>query len=261
MSDDAERARGRRSKWKIIASGEAKLAPSLADLARVRDMWKAKREMKASAQAIEAAAKRADVVQKELKAAESRIQTLEKELKQFQGYGKQQKKLYATKEAFHEAKASSRRSSPRSAPPGRAEAEKKALKQTLKAQTAALKKATGVMHRAATGLKSKAGRAMGEGLATQAAQTVARFLAKVIPIVNIISTLWDLTDRRRPLQAPAGRRASSASGGEGEGGKAAPRHRGGARVRRRRGRRRRRGWRGGGTDAGGAATARRRRRR
>ena len=34
MSDDAAVPEAERSKWKVIASGEAKVAPSLADLAR-----------------------------------------------------------------------------------------------------------------------------------------------------------------------------------------------------------------------------------
>ena len=74
------------------------------------------------------------------------------------------------------------------------ETEKAALKATLKAQQEIIENPKGVIAKAASGLKNKAGKLLGKALATSAGKFIARKLAYAIPILNVLALAWDIVE-------------------------------------------------------------------
>jgi hypothetical protein len=206
----------KRSKTKITLSGEAKLTPQLSDIARLRDMWKARKEMEQSAKVISDTADRAKAVErevstaeKEIKAARKEVRALEKEAEAFKGFGKRQQKRFGSQKAYDEARQKVEDKIARAEAKATASAERKAalkieqkaLRRTLEAEVKVLERSRGIMAKAASGLKSKASKAIAKLVATRAGKVVAKFLAHAIPIINAIAFLSDAYDIAKGLWA------------------------------------------------------------
>ena len=184
-----------RSGIKITITGEAKIAPQLADIARIRDMQKARKAGMAAATEVEKAATRAKALETELQAAEREAKRLQKEADKLGDYGRKNKKRFKTREAFDKFKDSQKQKIATQLEKKAAlETEKAALKATLKAQQEIIEHSKGVIAKAASGLKSKAGKLLGKALATSAGKFIARKLAYAIPILNVLALAWDIVE-------------------------------------------------------------------
>ena len=180
---------------KVTVSGEAKLAPELADVARLRDLWRQNRARVKAAEELDKAAVRAKTVQRGLKAAEAEITTAEKELKGFQGYGKRRARQYGSRAAYEEAKKEAAAKLARLTEKRAAlEAERVVLKQSIKKQNRVLEAAAKAIEKATKGLKGKAGAILGKVMATRAGKLVGKFLLHALPIINFLSVAWDIYD-------------------------------------------------------------------
>ena len=185
----------RRSGIKITITGEAKIAPQLSDIARIRDMQKARKQAMAAATEVEKAAKRANVVHRELEAVEKQAKQLEKHADSFKKWDAKAKKQFKSHKAWKKAKnEAAARLKDKLKTKAALETEKAVLKTTLKAQGEILERSKNVIANAASGLKSKAGKLLGKALATSAGKFIARKLAYAIPILNVLAIAWDIIE-------------------------------------------------------------------
>jgi hypothetical protein len=187
-----------RAKWRVVVAGEFKWVPSYEDIGRIKSLWKANKVLEAEAKAIKETAEKLRQVEwrrkdmaRDLKRARSQVDYLQQQLDEAP---ENLKRLRA--ERLERAK-------------GRLthlEARDRELKEAGDKLSDALKKSKKNMDEAAEaaakatkGMKGKIGKQVAKTMAKQSAKAVGKFLAKAIPIVNVLSTIYDLYELGKEL--------------------------------------------------------------
>jgi hypothetical protein len=197
---------------KLMLIGEGKVALKAGDLLKLTEFIKAKRKEVEAAEQMLKDAKRAEAVEKELVTVEKQmakapkeaeIKALENRYKSFQGYGKRQAKKYGSEAAYTEAKAGAKAawqkaeaSSAESLLKRKAalEAEKKVLTVSLRKEARIITKARATAARIAAKMEGAIAKVVVRVVGEKVAATVGKLLLKAIPIINILSTIWDIAD-------------------------------------------------------------------
>lgn len=180
-----------RAHWRIVIAGEFKWVPSYEELARIKTLWKSNKIIEAEAKAIKETAEKLRSVEwhrkdmaRNLKRERSQVEYLKKQLEEG---GEKLKKIRGDR--LERAKGRL----------AKLEARDKELKEAGDKLADALKKSTKNMDealeagaKASKGMKTKIGKRIAKTMATNSAKVVGRFLAKAIPIINVVSAIYDL---------------------------------------------------------------------
>jgi hypothetical protein len=209
------------SQLKMMLIGEGKVALKAGDLLKLQEFMKAKRAEVEAAENLAKDADRAAAVEKELATIEkdlpkapkqAEIKALENRYKSFQGYGKRQAKKYSSEAAYNEAR-SEAKAAWKHAEAGSAEslaerrvalaAEKRLLTVSLRKEARIITKARAVATKIAAKMESAMAKVVVRVVGEKVAATVGKFLLKAIPVINLLSTAWDIIDLGRSLWALA----------------------------------------------------------
>ena len=197
---------------KLVLTGEGKVALKAGDLLKLTEFVKAKQKEVEAAEQMLKDAQRAEVVEKELGTIEKQvgkapkqaeIKALENRYKTFQGYGKRQAKKYGSEAAYKEAKAEAKAAWKKAEAGGAEkllerkaalEAEKKVLTVSLRKEARIITKARATAARIAAKMEGAIAKVVVRVVGEKVAATVGKLLLKAIPIINILSTIWDIAD-------------------------------------------------------------------
>jgi hypothetical protein len=182
---------GQRARWRVVVAGEFKWVPSYEELARIKSIWKANKVIEAEARAIKETAEKLRSVEwhrkdmaRELKRGRGQVEHLQKQLDEAPETLKKLRGEKLERAKGRLAKLEARDKELREAGDKLADALKKSTKNMDEALETAAK--------ASKGMKTKIGKRIAKTMATKSAKVVGKLLAKAIPIINVVSAIYDL---------------------------------------------------------------------
>ncbi len=188
-----------RSKVKITVAGEYKWTPRKGDLARLKEIWKQNDLIRREAKAVAENAKKLKAVEQQRKALEKQAKEARKHADELRRKLNKAKRKNLKKRYQQQLKRAEKKLADLAEKQGRLKRTGQELAEKIVKSEKAMREAGEAAAKAGAEMKGRLGKAIGKAIAKKTGKVVARFLLKAIPIINVLSTIYDLYELGREL--------------------------------------------------------------